>query len=83
MIEVQHLCKQFPHRTKDGRSGFKTAVDDLTLSVGRGEIFGLLGPNGAGKTTTIRMMTMQAKRQRGPSATTASTRAMMHGASSP
>nr|WP_304096648.1 ABC transporter ATP-binding protein [Mitsuokella multacida] len=61
MIEVQHLCKQFPHRTKDGRSGFKTAVDDLTLSVGHGEIFGLLGPNGAGKTTTIRMMTMQTK----------------------
>ena len=61
MIEVQHLCKQFPHRTKDGRQGFKTAVDDLTLSVGRGEIFGLLGPNGAGKTTTIRMMTMQTK----------------------
>ena len=61
MIEVQHLCKQFPHRTKNGRQGFKTAVDDLTLSVGRGEIFGLLGPNGAGKTTTIRMMTMQTK----------------------
>ena len=39
MIEVQHLCKQFPHRTKDGRSGFKTAVDDLTLSVGRGRRF--------------------------------------------
>ena len=56
MIEVQHLCKQFPHRTKDGRSGFKTAVDDLTLSVGRGEIFGLLGPNGAGKTTVIRAL---------------------------
>jgi ABC-2 type transport system ATP-binding protein len=33
------------------------AVDGLTFSVGRGEIFGLLGPNGAGKTTTIKMMT--------------------------
>ena len=59
MIEVQHLVKRFPHKDKAGRAAFKTAVDDLTLCVGNGEIFGLLGPNGAGKTTTIRMMTMQ------------------------
>ena len=32
------------------------AVDDLSLEIPRGEIFGLLGPNGAGKTTTIRML---------------------------
>ena len=32
------------------------AVDDLTFSAYRGEIFGLLGPNGAGKTTTLRML---------------------------
>lgn len=33
-----------------------TAVDDLSLEVGAGEVFGLLGPNGAGKTTTILML---------------------------
>ncbi len=33
------------------------AVDELNLTVGRGEIFGLLGPNGAGKTTTVGMLT--------------------------
>ena len=38
------------------KNGDTTAVDQLTLSVYRGEIFGLLGPNGAGKTTTILML---------------------------
>jgi ABC-2 type transport system ATP-binding protein len=38
------------------RYGRFTAVDDLNLIVGKGEIFGLLGPNGAGKTTTILML---------------------------
>src|SRR6476661_7771672 len=33
-----------------------TAVDAVTFTVGRGEVFGFLGPNGAGKTTTIRML---------------------------
>jgi ABC-2 type transport system ATP-binding protein len=37
------------------RYGERLAVDGLTLSVPRGEVFGFLGPNGAGKTTTIRM----------------------------
>jgi len=36
--------------------GEKKAVDSLSFSVGRGEIFGLLGPNGAGKTTTLKMI---------------------------
>ncbi|HET8842000.1 MAG TPA: ATP-binding cassette domain-containing protein, partial [Ktedonobacteraceae bacterium] len=35
--------------------GQRLAVNDLSLEVRRGEIFGFLGPNGAGKTTTIRM----------------------------
>ena len=33
------------------------AVDDLTLEINSGEIFGFLGPNGAGKSTTIKMLT--------------------------
>jgi ABC-2 type transport system ATP-binding protein len=47
MIEVQQLTKRY---------GDFTAVDDLSLSVARGEIYGFLGPNGAGKTTTIRIL---------------------------
>lgn len=39
------------------RFGEFSAVDDLTLNVEAGEVFGLLGPNGAGKTTTIKMLT--------------------------
>ena len=47
MIEVENLTKKF---------GGTTAVDNITFSVEKGEVFGLLGPNGAGKTTTIRMI---------------------------
>jgi ABC-2 type transport system ATP-binding protein len=46
-VEVFNLCKRF---------GDFIAVDDITFSVQRGEIFGFLGPNGAGKSTTIRML---------------------------
>lgn len=59
MITVEHLVKKFPHTDKNGKKAWKTAVDDLSFHVAKGEIFGLLGPNGAGKTTTIRMLTMQ------------------------
>src|SRR5262249_30325128 len=38
------------------RFGEKLAVDDLTLTVRRGEVFGFLGPNGAGKTTSVKML---------------------------
>lgn len=44
---VDHVTKRF---------GDFTAVDDLSLQVYRGRVFGLIGPNGAGKTTTIRMI---------------------------
>jgi ABC-2 type transport system ATP-binding protein len=47
MIELENLSKRY---------GGVPAVDNLSLRVEKGEIFGFLGPNGAGKTTTIRMM---------------------------
>lgn len=47
IIELVDLTKKY---------GSFTAVDNLNLIVGKGEVFGLLGPNGAGKTTTILMM---------------------------
>ena len=47
MITLAHLTKRF---------GRLTAVNDISLEVHPGEIFGLLGPNGAGKTTTIKMI---------------------------
>ena len=47
MIELDHLVKKF---------GDLTAVNDLTLTIGRGEFFAMLGPNAAGKTTTIKML---------------------------
>lgn len=47
MILLQNVGKKFSGRT---------AVDNVSLEIGRGEIVGLLGPNGAGKTTTIRMI---------------------------
>ena len=53
-IEDDHYAAQTTDLTKTF-GGF-TAVDGLSLSVERGEIFGFLGPNGAGKTTTIRML---------------------------
>jgi len=47
IVEIENLRKVF---------GDFTAVDGITLSVSRGEVFGFLGPNGAGKSTTIKML---------------------------
>ena len=47
MIKLDHVTKSY---------GTKTAVSDLDLEIGAGELFAFLGPNGAGKTTTIKMM---------------------------
>lgn len=48
IIEIKNLVKKY---------GSLTAVDDISFSVNKGEIFAFLGPNGAGKSTTIKMMT--------------------------
>jgi len=48
MIELRSVVKKF---------GSFTAVDDISLSIEKGQFFGFLGPNGAGKTTTIKMLT--------------------------
>ena len=50
MIEIQNVTKTYSKNNKK-------AVDNLSLSVKGGELFGFIGPNGAGKTTTIKMLT--------------------------
>lgn len=48
ILELKHLKKYF---------ATQKAVDDISLTIEKGQVFGLLGPNGAGKTTLIRMIT--------------------------
>ena len=50
MLKISHLSKTY-------NKGTEKAVDDLSLELRPGEIFGFLGPNGAGKTTTIKAVT--------------------------
>ena len=47
MLQIEHLSKQYG-------GGDRKAVDDLTLRIRPGEIYGFIGPNGAGKTTTLK-----------------------------
>lgn len=47
VVEVRDLTKKFEDLA---------AVDQVTFSIGEGEVFGLLGPNGAGKTTTLHIL---------------------------
>jgi len=46
-VEISSVTKTF---------GSVTAVDDLTLTVPEGSVYGFIGPNGSGKTTTMRMI---------------------------
>ena len=48
MISVTGISKSF---------GEKKVLDEISMTIGDGEIFGLLGPSGAGKTTLIRVLT--------------------------
>src|SRR5688500_14517010 len=47
IVHTEHLTKRY---------GDRLAVDDVNMTVRRGEVYGFLGPNGAGKTTTLRML---------------------------
>ena len=47
MLEIQNISKSFNQ---------KIALDDVSMTINKGEIFGMLGPNGAGKTTLIRII---------------------------
>ncbi|MBR1645001.1 MAG: ABC transporter ATP-binding protein [Bacteroidales bacterium] len=61
ILRTEALCKTFTlsrkqQKIEHTRQTHRTAVDNLSFSANRGEIYGLLGPNGAGKTTTLRML---------------------------
>ena len=58
-IGIEKLCKTFPKPwafKKRAELGRRHALENITLSVRRNEVFGLLGPNGAGKTTLIKIL---------------------------
>ena len=57
VIEVQNIRKTY---------GQMTAVNDISFTVQKGEIFGIVGPNGAGKTTTIESIIGLRKPDAGP-----------------
>jgi ABC-2 type transport system ATP-binding protein len=53
-IEIEHLSKDYPFGFLHLKT--KTSLEDLTMRVEEGEVFGFLGPNGAGKSTTIKLL---------------------------
>ena len=48
MIEAKNLCKNY---------GESKAIEDLSVTIARGDVVGVLGPNGAGKSTTMKIIT--------------------------
>ena len=50
MLKIEHLKKEYPKSDR-------VAVDDISIELRPGEIFGILGQNGAGKSTTIKCLT--------------------------
>ena len=54
MLQTQNLCKYFRKQK---------AVNNVSLNIEKGQIYGLLGPNGAGKSTTLKMLTGMMKLQ--------------------
>ena len=70
MIEIKNLTKTYKLNKKQMKESrttnpIKTAVNALTLTAKKGEIYGLLGPNGAGKTTTLRCISTIIKPTKG------------------
>ena len=71
-MRAENLKKTFQlsakqRKTQKTAERTKTAVDELSFTVKKGEIYGLLGPNGAGKTTTLRMLATLIKPDSGDS----------------
>jgi len=54
IVAVSNLAKKYPR--PDRKNEFFNAVDGISLSIEKGQIYGILGPNGAGKTTTLEMI---------------------------
>jgi ABC-2 type transport system ATP-binding protein len=53
-IEIEHLSKEYPYGFLNLKK--KISLEDLSMQVDTGEVFGFLGPNGAGKSTTIKLL---------------------------
>ena len=53
-IEIEHLSKEYPYGFLNLKK--KKSLEDLSMRVESGEVFGFLGPTGAGKTTTIKLL---------------------------